>query len=1157
MFSQVLINEFSSSNISSIPDEDGDYDDWIELYNNSPSKINLGGYHLSDDPSFLKKWTLPSVSIKSHSFLFVYASGKNRTTMPINYKTIIYKNDLWQYLVPSSEPDISWKKPGFNASGWQSGPAGFGFGDDDDSTKLDKIKSVYIRKEFTLSNIEDIAQVVLSVDYDDGFVAYINGHEIARSNVGTAASVPYNYLTGTSKEAVMYAGGTPGNFFSNDPAGFLAEGTNVIAIQGHNSSATSSDFSLIPVLTIGRIAAGIKDSIPSYIKLNGRKLHTNFKIDAEGETLVFSAPDTSVLDVVNPVRLTNDLSYGRLPDGSSSWFYFDNPTPCAPNTSKGYTSLMIDTVIFSAKGGYYPYGLQLSLSSLFHSDSVFYTLDGSEPTKTSLRYSTPLTISDNSVVRARSIKSGMMPGPVFTNTYFTRKHTFPVVCISTDPPNLWDYYTGIYVMGPNASTTNPYYGANFWQDWERRAHMELYDVSGMKCIDQDVGLKIYGAWSRAKPQKSLALYARKEYGKGSFDYRFFKDKPIESFESVVLRNGGNDWGKAFFRDAITSTLVKDMDIDRTAVQPAILYLNGEYWGILELREKISNNYLAENYPVSPLNVNLLVSNSTIIDGTNASYTDITEYLNDNTLETDAKYRFVTDRIDINNYIQYQLTEIFIDNKDWPGNNIKFWNSNNPGSLWRWIIYDTDFGYSLSSATAYTYNTLAWALTPDSQTGGNKPWATLLFRRMITNPGFRNEFATQYADRMNRNFSAQRISTVTDSLKQLYSPEINDHLTRWNLSYTSWTNSIANIKGFASNRQSNARAHLISAFNLGPPTEVKIQIANPGTGKVRINSIIPYSFPFTGVYFKDLPVQLTALPAPGYKFYRWEMGTTISGSPTMTYDMSGPRNFRALFVAARNTDNKLVINEISYNSAPGKDAEDWVEIYNSGKSTVNLKNWIISDGGPVSGFKIPSDLVLYPGMYAVICHDLAAFNTYWKQVRNSTGNMEFGLSSSGEKISLFSPDGILADFVDYKVESPWPFNVPEGGSIELTDPLSDNNDGRNWRSSTTGTPGQKNFYAKEITGTVITENGLSCYPNPFRDFTTFWVEIAETGRYRLEIFNAMGKLVSILADRIFEPGEYYFDWHGENSIGSALPAGVFTVRLSGSNRNKVIRVVSLK
>ena len=173
LYPQLLLNEFSSSNISRLTDEDGEYNDWIELFNNSAAEINLEGYHLSDDADFLKKWTFPAVPLRPYSYLLIFASDKNRTALPLDYKTIIPRDAEWQYIVPVAEIGDSWKNRGFDASSWNTGKSGFGYGDNDDSTVLNNIISVFIRKEFTITNLQDIEELVLSIDYDDGFVAYI------------------------------------------------------------------------------------------------------------------------------------------------------------------------------------------------------------------------------------------------------------------------------------------------------------------------------------------------------------------------------------------------------------------------------------------------------------------------------------------------------------------------------------------------------------------------------------------------------------------------------------------------------------------------------------------------------------------------------------------------------------------------------------------------------------------------------------------------------------------------------------------------------------------------------------------------------------------------------------------------------------------------
>ena len=1162
VFPQVLLNEFSSSNLTTIADEDGDYPDWIELYNSSSSNFNLRGYHLSDSRSNRNKWTFPEISMQPGSHLLIFASGKNRTALPVTYNTIIEKGDGWQYLVPQSEQGDGWKTTGFDASSWNTGSSGFGYGDDDDATVLESTVSVFIRKEFVLSDIQNITQLVLSIDYDDGFIAYINGHEIARSNLGTISPVPYNQTTGSLlHEAVMYQGGYPENYIIENPGAFINEGVNVIAIQGHNADAPFADLSLVPMLSVGRTGVAGSNTVPSYIQLKSTKLHTNFKIKEDGETIVFSRPDSSIMDSIPSIRLTVDFSYGRQPDGQSVFFYFPTPTPGLPNNTRSYTELNADTVFFSTKGGYYPGGISLSLSSKKHSDSIYYTLDGSEPTVSSIRYSAPFTLSGNAIVRARSLKVNLLPGPVATNTYITTKHTLPVVCISTDPPNLWDYNTGIYAYGPNASTDYPYFGANFWQDWERKAHVEYYDSTGKKQIDQDAGLKIFGSWSRALAEKSFSLFARKMYGKGSFNFKFFRDKSITEFESIILRNSGNDWDQAFVRDDFTSVLVRDMNMERQAFQPCVIYLNGEYWGILNMREKVNSNFLAENKYVNPDNVSILEYSGDALEGTSTQYDLLKDYLNNNTLESETKYKEVTSKIDVDNYIQYMLSEIYVNNKDWPENNIKYWRTNDASGIWRWILFDTDFGFSIWEETAYTYNTLAYALEPNSTEGANPAWATLLFRRMTGNEGFRNEFVNQMADRLNRNFSSEHISTTLDSIQKMYLPEINSHLTRWNLSINNWQYNYGIIRNFGLYRPDYLRTYLRYQFNLGEPLNIGITIDQPGTGIVKVNSIIPYKFPFTGVYFKDLPITLTAIPLPGHKFVRWEMGSVQSTDVKITYNMAEAKNFRAVFEQARNTDVKVIINEINYISLATHDTKDWLELYNGGSTTVNLKGWTVSDGLVDSGFVIKDDYLLAPGSFIVLCKNQAAFRQYWPNVTCITGDFSFGLSSSGDNIYLYDDLGDLVDFVNYGISAPWPTDAArKGSSIELTDPLSDNNNGQNWKScDETGTPGAVNsvYNNQDTTGNDVKKCSISCYPNPFSDYTTMQVEIKTSGRYKAEIFDLQGRIVTTLSDQNLEAGRYSIDWYGKSDTGAPLPGSVYIIRLSGEGVQSNTRVIKLR
>ncbi len=616
---QLKLNEMVSSNITQLADEDGDYPDWVELLNTSQEAINFGEYTITDDLSDTLKWQFPSVTMAPGSYQVVFASGKDRSNPVNTWHTIIDKGDSFNYLIPDHEIGDGWKGTGFDDQSWLSGPSGFGYGDDDDATSTGVVMSLFVRKEFTVSNIEDLVQLVLHLDYDDGFIAYINGVEVARDNLGTPGEkVAYNAPADDyNHEAQMYQGLPPNKFEIHEWDNILRTGTNVLAIEVHNFSTSSSDLSCIPILSLG-LKTTEDHPVSTHVNLPQSYLHTNFKIKAGGEA-IYLFHQKELVDSIGAVRVPSDISYGRQPDGGWEWRYFQNPTPFASNGEMGVETLMTDSVSFSHLGGHYNQAFDLDLTIPDNDTGlIYYTTDGSVPDESSLLYEEPIHIHADAVIRARAIVEGQLSGPVITNTYVLgRTHSFPIVCLSTNPDNFWDYHTGIYVKGPNAEADNPHFGANFWQDWERPVHFEYYDKEGNKQIDQGAGVKIFGAYSRAHPQKSLSLFARKEYGDGAFSYRFFTSKDHDKYEALVLRNAGNSFWDTHFRDAFMTTAMKDIGLEYQAFQPTAVYINGEYWGVLNMREKVNEHFIADNTGAKSDSVNILEMDGATVHGENS------------------------------------------------------------------------------------------------------------------------------------------------------------------------------------------------------------------------------------------------------------------------------------------------------------------------------------------------------------------------------------------------------------------------------------------------------------------------------------------------------------------------------------------------------------
>ena len=836
---QIFINEMMSSNGVTIQDEDGDYSDWIEIYNDESTAVDLSGYGLSDDASEPYKWIMPSLTIAPKDHLMIFASDKNRSEYVRHWETVIDWGDDWKYRLGTSEPPASWKNLGYDDQSWLSGPSGFGFGDDDDSTITPTTtNSVYIRKTFSVQDTSDIKMVVLHVDYDDAFVAYLNGVEISRANIGTVnVPPPYNESATDFTEPVIIYGGRPNTYIIHNYQSLLQNGENVLAIQVHNYGTGSSDLTLIPFLSLGM------NSIPTnpngtnpLLDLPNKFLHTNFKLSSTGEAIVLTNSTNGTIDEVTFGSIGPDVSYGRQPDGSSIWFLFSEATPGDSNTTPGFTGTVSIPQV-SIDGGFYSTPLSVAITPASVNDIVYYTLDGSEPKETSTPYTNPIQISSTKVLRTKAFSTGFLPSKTITNTYLINFSTaLTVVSLSTDPDNLFDEEFGIYAMGDSAEAAFPHFGANFWQDWERPVHVELFETDGSKGFGIDMGAKIFGGWSRGNAQKSFALFARGQYGESILNYKLFDELPFEEYESFVLRNGGNDWLSTMFRDAFQTSLVDGIDIDKQDYRPALLFINGEYWGIQNIREKVNEHFLAQHHNVNPDSVDILEYFGEVVKGDSTEYLALHSFIENNSMAITSNYEYVKSQMEVDNFIKYFVSQIYFDNQDWPGSNIKYWRKSGNGK-WRWILFDTDFGYGIWNANAYQNNTLQFALETNGPGWPNPPWSTLFLRKLLENNSFKNDFINYFADLSNTNFKPATVVNKLNSMASVIQPEIVRHSTRWNqFTYDQWLTNVQNMRYFASHRITYMQTHFMQKFSLSGFAVVNVFNSDTSMGSIKLNSL---------------------------------------------------------------------------------------------------------------------------------------------------------------------------------------------------------------------------------------------------------------------------------------------------------------------------------
>jgi hypothetical protein len=304
-------------------------------------------------------------------------------------------------------------------------------------------------------------------------------------------------------------------------------------------------------------------------------------------------------------------------------------------------------------------------------------------------------------------------------------------------------------------------------------------------------------------------------------------------------------------------------------QPAIFYLNGSYWGIQNLREKIDGDYIESNYGISKDDVDLIETAGNAIEGTNEAYFSYLDSLQKIDLSSADAFSFIDRHIDVQEFINYLTAEIYYCNTDWPGNNVKFWRQRSVNGKFRWILWDLDFGFELyPSASWATHPTLYFA-TEQFNTGWPNPaWSTLHFRLLLQNPVFRSRFIQTFTSSLNTTFNPDRVISMINSFQQRIATEIPYHTARWGMSADYWNNEVQRLRNFAIQRNSFMHEHVKEFFGLYD--QVNVSLLPDGHGSISFNGITNTT-PATDIrYFRNMPYTAKAVPANGYRFKNWKI-----------------------------------------------------------------------------------------------------------------------------------------------------------------------------------------------------------------------------------------------------------------------------------------------
>ncbi len=631
------------------------------------------------------------------------------------------------------------------------------------------------------------------------------------------------------------------------------------------------------------------------------------------------APDQTLMSSLLVDVLATDLSVGSLPDGSAAIANFYPPTPSETNNlSTGYTEFATEPT-FSIASGFFSAPISVSIDNPNAVGSmVYYTLDGNDPTtETTLYTGQPIAISASTVIRARAYETGKIPSKVSVVSYFFNvDHVTPIISITTDPENLYGAL-GIF--------------DNWSLDWLRNAYVEYFDSMATHpfVFGQNAGLKIDGGagGSRYHPQHSMRVeFNNSLVGDGPIEHLVIPDRPNRTkYSDFYLRNGSNQYLILPYKEACA---VKMMCSDNynyySAWRPVSVYINGGYFGLYELREKYNTEYFKEHDGATKSTTDILsVSyfNGGYLRAIEGSVDTFYSYYDAfNTIPTSSPtFWEQTDQyFDLTNYTDYVIGESWIANNDWPYNNIKIYRSDSTNYRYRFALIDPELGLQPNGWTDCNSDQMDYLINYDQ----NYPYIHI-WQRGLQNNRFRDYFINRYADMMNTNYKVDRLLAIENSFYQQTVQEMPNEYARWgdpnNIQgqMTDFYNNHITYRNELSCRTDKVRNHIQNAFDLPQQVNVTLNVVPFDGGSIKISTVTPESYPWQGLYFDGLPINITATANDGFLFSHWIPNELVADTLNPVYndtlDISSP-NFTAVFTIISQV-NDIAQNDVSIYPTP--------------------------------------------------------------------------------------------------------------------------------------------------------------------------------------------------------------------------------------------------
>ncbi|MBC8245466.1 MAG: CotH kinase family protein [Verrucomicrobia bacterium] len=665
------LNELLASNRVGRLDDEGQTSDWIEIHNPGNAPVRLGGYRLTNEPEAPGKWAFPNNRIPADGCLLIWMSGLDRVSLApealrasaasIPFETTLIKHGAnWRYLSSPGgrKKTDGWTVAEFDDSAFAVGPAGFGYGDEDDATELPfGTTAVLLRREFTLEEPLNSGALVLEVDFDDGFAAYLNGTRVAAVNA-PAGEPNLDSVARDGREA-----GFVERFDLSAHAALLRQGKNVLAVAGLNTHRESSDLSI-------RVALGVLPAV----------CHANFRLRKEGGSLLLVAPDGSIADRIEYGRQLADQSLGRSATSPADWGYFLTPTPGAANAGPQQPSPVKARVSFSPEPGAIGKGEKIRITEKSSAAvDIRYTTDGSDPDGSSRLYREPIEVADTSLFRSAAFIGGERASPIVPATYLVgRRPELPVLSVSMKP----DDFLEVHLQG-NARGRGS----------ERPAFLELFNPDGERVAATGFGFRLHGGAGRRGGldiKKSYRAYFRGIYGERRLKHPVIPEAGVKKYDKLVLRSNFNDGRShgSYIRDQVIRDLHRDMGALASAGSWYVLLINSASHGVFNVVERMDEEFFASH--LGPGRFDVIKTGNTVLSGSRQGWEALRQFISTTDFSNPANYEELSRRVDIENFTSYVILNLWALNLDWPHNN---WYAARrvPDGKWIFLCWDAEWG----------------------------------------------------------------------------------------------------------------------------------------------------------------------------------------------------------------------------------------------------------------------------------------------------------------------------------------------------------------------------------------------------------------------------------------------------------------------------------